>query len=237
MPGFRPPSSAVSAGLLGLVILLSACSDESAHGDQLPVGARAQSAVPSSTQVPSEAAGLLGTIEATMDGDPRIWYVVTGEATDGPYSSGVWLETSGGTILSLGGLDSGSPPIGTFSRGGVGGTGAILGNYEGSALNLQIRLPEGASSAEFRLPDSDASAGLVYLPDAAVQEVNSMLMMASGTVVVEDASRTGDKVQVRGTFSGSLQRAGGGEPVQITGGRFEVRGIPPVSSVSGGGGR
>lgn len=226
----------LAAGFLGLTLLFSACADRTAEGEELLSAARMASAAASSPDVVG-ADGSLGTIEATMNGEPRVWYVVTGQATDGPYSSAVWLEVDGGTIVSLGGLDSENPPIATFSRGGVGGTGASMGDYQGSALNLQMRLPEGASSAEFTFPGSESGGGVVFLADAAVVEVGSMLTMATGALIVDGSGREGDKVRVRGTFSGTLQTMAGSNPVQITEGRFDVSGIPSVAAITGGEGR
>ena len=60
--------------------------------------------------------------------------------------------------------------------------------------------------------------------------------MSSGTVTLEEASLEGGKARFRGTFSGTLEAMGGGEPIEVTDGCFDVRGIPSSEAIQPTGG-
>jgi hypothetical protein len=226
--------------LIGTVPLAGAgCADGEAGTPRTGIASASASApgAASYASAPLESvpARSLGTIEAVLDGEPRVWHVVRGEASDGPYASGVWFQLPDGPVaVVLGGFDSPDPPIETFSRGG-GGAQASVGDYRGSSLSLQVQLSAEAGPAGFALPADEGRAMVVFTPVFDAEDMSGLRAMASGEVEVLEASRTGEEMSLRGTFSGRLEPMGAGEPVTVTEGRFEVRGIPSAESIQPGG--
>lgn len=209
--------------LLALPVVLGACTDRTVRAAE-------------ATDVsPDAAVRSLGTVEATLDGERQVWHVVEGQASDGPYASGIWFQLPDGPVaVVLGGFDSADPPIETFSRGG-GGSPASVGEYRGSSLSLQVQLPSGGSPARFSLPADEGRAMVVFTPVFDAEDMSGLLAMASGEVEVVEASLAGETMALRGTFSGRLEPMGGGDPVTVTEGRFEVREIPSAESIQPGG--
>lgn len=209
---------------LALVLALAAWGDRPGGA---PVGA------PGLPGIARAAPDVLGTMEATVDGESRTWYVVSGEAQDGPYASGVWMESEERRTLVVGGLDAEDPPIETFSRGGAATT-ASLGDYEGSALTVLVELPEGGSGRYAVSEGSGATVQVVYMPDAGRMDPASMYHMVEGVVEIEAAEVADGHASARGTFSGTLEPLRGGEGIPVTEGRFEVRSLPNVEEIQPG---
>lgn len=226
--------------LLALMMLtaVAACADRTADAASDPSASDAPTATAEAGagSSPSQSTPL-GTIEGTLDGETRVWHVVEGQASDGPYASGIWMDTGETLIVSLGGLDSPDPPIQTFARGGPGGAGMSIGDYEGSSFSLQVQLPPDATSATFELPADEGRATIVFAPVFDVEDlVSGTLVLASGTITVETVAREGEKVAISGTFEGTLQARGSDATTSLTDGRFEVAQLPEVSTIQPGGG-
>lgn len=223
---------------LAILTLIPACADRTADASSDAVG-DAPGATPGASAARSDAAARsLGTIEATLDGEARVWHVVEGQASDGPYASGIWGDAGETVIVSLGGLDSADPPIETFSRGTAGGEGMSMGDYEGSSFNLQLQLPPDATAATFELPADEGRATILFAPVFDIEDpLGGTLVFASGTITVESVARDGDEMEISGAFEGSLQPRDGGAPVSLTNGRFEIAGLPEASTIQPGGAR
>ena len=162
--------------------------------------------------------------------------MVAGQASDGPYAAGVWLERSdGGHIISLSGLDVEDPPIQTFSRGGGDASRMSMGAYDGSAMTMGVTVHLDALPLRISLPDDEGQGTVIFLPVVDVSDTSGMLVMRSGRLEVEEAAITGGKARLRGTFSGTLAPMQGGDTMEVTDGRFEVEGLPNVKDVQPGG--
>lgn len=222
--------------LLACAVGVAGCGGEEAAA-RVPDGPMASEAAlatdrdtPESAEASSRTATTLGTIRANVDGEPRTWYVVAGEAADGPYASGTWLEWSEDSyMLSLGGLDSEDPPIGTFHRGGEAGA-MSMGDYDGGGLTLTAQLDPSDAPATFTVPE-DALAGAVFAPVLDMADMTNALVMVSGTVEVAEVEISGTTLRARGTFSGTFEPMGGGGAVVFTDGSFDVRDLPHADRI------
>lgn len=221
----RLPTSLLKSLAIGCALGAAGCGGD----DAAAAGAAAGGAV---ADARSEARSTtLGTIQATVDGEARTWYVVAGEAADGPYASGTWMEWEEGTyMLSLGGLDSEDPPIGTFHRGGASGA-MSMGDYRGGAFTVTAQLGPSDAPATFAVPDDEQLAGAIFAPVVDMEDMTNALVMVSGTVQVAELEMSGTTLDARGTFSGTFEPMDGGAAVEFTDGSFEVRGLPHANEI------
>ena len=115
MPRSLPISPLPAVSLLLTMALHGACAggepESSAEVPASQVPASESSATAAGGPERSAGVRTLGTLQASLGGEDRTWYVVAGEARDGPYASGMWMELPGvRTMVVLGGLDSERPP-------------------------------------------------------------------------------------------------------------------------------
>lgn len=213
--------------VLSVAWLSAACSgpgDASASSSESAAGTRPVIEATRSAEV-------LGTIEATLDGDARTWYVVTGSVRGEAYASAVWFETAeGGLIASLGGYDTADLPFDTFETDPA--RGVSVGDYQGSAIT--VLLVPGGGVAAYGATISEDAPGVTYAPDAAVPGIDGVYFGRSGSLEVTKLEIVGDRLHVEGTFEGTLRQMGAEDEVQVTEGRFAVRGVPPRSALGGG---
>lgn len=232
--GLRPGPTCPILATLAILAIVSACSDRTPDAAASSSTSDASTPVAEAGATPS-AIRSLGTIEADVDGEARVWHVVEGQASDGPYASGVWLETEDAVIVSLGGLDSADPPIETFSRGGAEGVGMSMGDYEGSSFTVQVQLPPDATSATFSLPTDEGSAMIVFAPVFDIEDLSGMQTLTSGVITVDAMARDGGEIEISGTFEGTLDSPTGDASTTLTNGRFAVAGLPDASTIQPGG--
>ena len=138
-------------------------------------------------------------------------------------------------MVVLGGLDSERPPLATFSRGGGDPSGMTMGDYRGSALSLNLQIDPATVPLRITLP-GEGPTGVLYMPVADMSDLSGTLTMSTGSVNVEEAVAEAGEIRLRGTFSGTLEARGGGEPLELSDGRFDVRGVPLSTSVQPTGG-
>ena len=181
-----------------------------------------------------EAAGsadVLGTIEATLDGEARTWYVVTGSVRGEPYASAVWFETAEGELIaSLGGYDTADVPFDTFETDPA--QGVSVGDYRGSAVT--VLLMPGGGPAPYGAAITEDAPGITYAPDATVQGIAGVYFGRSGSIDVTKLEIVDDRLHVEGTFEGALRMLGGEGGVEVTEGRFSVQGVPSRSALGEG---
>lgn len=173
-----------------------------------------------------------GTIAAEMDGEVRTWYSVAGEAEDGPYSSSVWSDLDEVRTVMIGGLDEQDPSPETLPRGGVASQGTE-GSYDGSSLTIAIQLRE-SGPGEYAL-ERGSSSQIIFAPDASRISSENLYMVVEGTLLVEEVRVADEVMSIRGTFAGRLDPVGGGDPIELVAGRFDVGGIPSARSIISGG--
>lgn len=214
-----------------------------ADGTAQPLQFRAVSELPAAEMTEPTGPGpedVLGTIHATLDGQPRTWYAVEGHARTGPYSSAVWREGANDrTIVSISTFDTDSPPVETFNVDVRQGRFS-LGHYEGSSIVVTVPLPANTGPVTFAFPSEGSSAVSVsYLPNAASVvtgiDMTAFFSLAEGTITVVQGHRSDGLVQIRGTFSGILQSLEGPNRIRVTDGRFDVGGVPAAKALSASG--
>lgn len=218
------------------VAAIAACGDRQAEDAYAAV---ARAGLDSEDSTASAREGVLGTLQASLDGQERTWYIVRGEGGTGPYSSGMWMEGSdGNVIVSLSGLDSDSPPIHTFEVDLEAGE-MSLGEYRGSSFSLTVPVPAEGGSRRFTFPaDDNSGASIVYTPDAgAIAEgidMTNLFSLVEGEIQITAAERTGESISIRGTFSGTLESMEGGRRIEAAEGRFVAESVPSLQSIHAG---
>lgn len=177
---------------------------------------------------------VLGTIEATVDGRLMTWYVVSGSVRGAPYASAAWYRPDDESVLiAIGGFDTRTPPLETFETGQNGAT-VSYGEYGGSVMSLLFETGPDPAAFRHALP-GDGMTSFVYMAEASMSDVSGMFIPESGAVHVTVLELSDGKIRAEGTFSGRLGNPGGeGRFVEVTGGRFSVRGVPHMDEISGG---
>lgn len=230
-----PRMRRLSGFLLGSLVIGCAVVAAGCGGDQAAAAGGAANGAAAGIQA-AVRAPTLGTIQANVESEPHTWYVVAGEAADGPYASGTWMKSPEGRyMLSLGGLDWENPPISTFHRGGDTGE-MSMGEYRGGAFTVTVQLGLSDVPASFTLPDDEQRAGAIFAPVLDMTNMTNALVMVSGTVQVTELEISRTTLDARGTFSGTFEPLTGGDALVITDGRFEVRDLPHVEEIKPGDG-
>jgi hypothetical protein len=189
-------------------------------------GAPLQAASAIDESRPPAPDGVLGTIRATIEGEPVELYVVTGEIRGEPYAGAAWSGTDYARVfLGISGLDTPTPDLDSFEPG-AGGSPASWGSYEGPVLSLLVELAGEPQPLAMNLPTDGNTSAVFYLSKPTQEDLTAMYVMASGTLEVAEVSLTGELMTVIGTFSGTVRSMGSGETIEITEGSFAVADIP-----------
>ncbi|MFW6083589.1 MAG: hypothetical protein ACODAA_00060 [Gemmatimonadota bacterium] len=221
----RPPSRALaSLFVLLLASSLAGCGDAGDAG-----GADSGNEQTEGTAAETGSSGdvdVLGTIEAEVDGEARTWYVVEGSVRGEPYASGMFMPGGGSRLVTLGGFDTDDPPLDSFQTDAAAGD-ISLGDYEGSAINISVDIPDDQASLEVELSGMSGTSAIAYMPVATTEDVMSSALFAqSGSIRIEDAEFDEARGSLRGTFSGELSLVDGSRTATISNGRFSVEDIP-----------
>jgi hypothetical protein len=175
---------------------------------------------------------VLGTVQATVDGTVRTWYVVSGTSGGRPYASGLWQEVMPGRrLIILGGYDTQTPPLETFEW--EKGMPRSYGSYTGSTIGLVLNV--GATPAPYRarLPHAGTQSDSVLFAHVATLDVRATFMMKQGQIDVTAVSIAGGLASATGTFAGTLARMMSEDAtVTVTNGRFEVSGMPDLATIA-----
>lgn len=167
---------------------------------------------------------VLGTVEATVDGEAHTWYVVSGMSGGRQYASGGWSEMSPGErMITIGAFDTPTPPLESFEWSPER-MPSSFGDYHGSAINLLVRLRDGATTLQLSFPP-DHSSAVVYMPTATLDISEPVYAIAAGELAVTSATVDAETASIEGTFSGTLERMMGEGAVTVTDGRFAVKGL------------
>jgi hypothetical protein len=216
-----------------VLLVLAACDAPDAPDAPDPPGSTPEAATLAALSS-APADDVLGTIEATVDGQAMTWYVLSGSVRGAPYASAVWYRPDDESVLiGLGGFDTRTPPLETFEMG-EGGATVSYGDYAGPVLSLMLET--GPDPAPYRrtLPGDDMTT-FVFMPEATTTDVSLMFILNAGVVDVTVLELSGGTVRAEGTFSGRIGNVGGGgRAMEVTDGRFSVRGIPHLDEISGG---
>ena len=189
----------------------------------LGILAIASAAAPAPTSVPADT---LGTIEATIDGLARTWYVVSGTVQGEPYASAVWYAPEGRSLVaSVGGYDTADPPLDSFDTD-VRGQPVSFGDYTGSSLAITL-MPEGPV-APYGVDLDESNPGVAFSPVATVGDISGVYFARSGRLEVTVLEVSGGQLRAEGTFHGTFHTMNGDGPVEITDGRFAVDGVPTL---------
>jgi hypothetical protein len=173
---------------------------------------------------------VLGTLRATVDGSPRTWHVVSGRSGGRPYASGIWMEVEPGRrALVVGGFDTASPPLDSFTWD-TRGMPTSYGEYTGSTLALNLTV--GADPLPFRLVfPPETPPAVLYATRPTLKSLDTTYGIETGAVDVTAVSIANGLANVTGTFSGTFKQMVGDGTVQITDGAFDVSGLPDMSTL------
>lgn len=206
------------------MLLLGACGDAAER--------EADPAIPADGSPVVETAAaqdnaVLGTIEATVDGEPRTWYVLEGTIEGERQPAAIWFVAEGEETATAGitAYDRPDVPFETF----VINREAMqidYGDYEGGLLTVTFEFTPGdEGTVRFSLPE-DNGAAVVYVEDvAAGMTMENMYGLEEGTIEVTEieAERTGVS-RFAGSFSGTLWKLDQSVRMTVTDGRIEVSG-------------
>jgi hypothetical protein len=223
----------LSASLV--VLSLGACGGNAPPAAEVKA-ANAPSSVTTPTTTPSDSRvnEILGTIQATVDGQAMTWIVVSGTVEGRPYSSAAWMgEEPGERQIVAGGFDTMDPPLHTFRRS-PGGMFSSFGDYQGSVMSLFVTEAAGPAPMTLTFPAAEGDAGVYFQRRADLDDVmNTTFWLTEGTLEVSAFAIYGDLARVEGTFSGTFRSEGTGETIRVTEGRFDVTDIPAVGQLGG----
>ena len=220
--------------LFASLAILLACGGDGAPAAEAPDSSSAAPlpAIPS-TSAAGSPAELLGTIEASVDGRTMIWYAVSGTVGEGPYASAVWVGEPGERHVAAGGFDTREPPLESFERDDTG-MAASYGSYTGPIMALFVLEAAVTAPAVLTFPEAEGRAGVYFQRRADVDDIiNTTFWLTEGTLEVSTLAFPGGEARLQGTFSGTFSNMGTGEEVEVTGGRFDVTGIPSVAALGG----
>ena len=160
---------------------------------------------------------VIGTIEAVLDGEKKTWYVL--DAEDALPHGAWWMNWDGN--LHMASIDGFESKDVKFSKDE---SGVPTVDGDGSSLAITFKFNDGASVVNYSLPSMGAEPASVVFMSTAGGGFSSMYGLEEGQV-------TANRIEVSknapsgftGTFSGKLQSMSG-KSMEITDGRFEVRG-------------
>lgn len=189
---------------------------------------------PAAAALPATSDRTLGTIRATVDGDPHTWYVVAGTSSGSPYASGGWHEPpSGGRMIAVGGFDTEEPPLDTFGRAGPDSP-QDYGDYKGSVVGLLVSFKDAPAPVTIHFPSDDHGlTAAYYQPVAEVGNMETTYLLAEGVLEVTEVAIEGGHARLSGTFSGTFRSLQGGHSVVITDGTFEASDMPNTAELGG----
>ncbi len=190
---------------------------------------------PTATQEPIEEVAapttgdfeIVGTAEATVDGEQMTWYMLSGELDGAPQASSTWQKTSDGQyLLMLGGFDTPDVP---FERLDMNNSLADFGEYIGSMFILTAFYDPATEALATESLTGDLTS-LILIPDLSQFEgggANGMFVMSGGNVEVTSINETADGFfELEGTFSGELMALdASGDTLSVENGRFSVSNI------------
>jgi hypothetical protein len=165
---------------------------------------------------------VIGTIEATLDGKARTWYVLKTDMVDkGGGSGAIWMQTgSDQAMVIVGAFETKDV---TFTKDAA--TGTITAGGQGSQFSLTFKIPPGTKSMTYRKPETGISLADVFLMTR-IGDYASIHPLGEGQVTVDritlDDTENG---HIEGRFEGTLIDRDGEPWGRIRDGRFEVDGV------------
>lgn len=167
----------------------------------------------------------MGTIEATVDGERRTWYVVEALTNTGRYASGRWdAEGAGNMTLVLEGFDTQALPLDGFATGPTGAS--TYGSYRGSVITITVPVAGDGGSIRMDLAEDESGGTVTYVQDAGSEAAGSYTTV-EGSIQGDWAASDDGSIRLEGRFEGLLRAGGGSQPIQIENGTLTVEGIPP----------
>jgi len=165
---------------------------------------------------------VIGTVEATLDGQARTWYVLkTDTVNKGGDSGAIWVQTD---------PDQARVIIGAFETKDViftkdGTTGMITASGQGSQISVTVKIPSGMKRMTYKKPETGISPADVILMTR-IGDYKSMRPLGEGQITVDQITLDEtEKGHIAGTFEGTLIDREGKPWGRVTNGRFEVDGV------------
>ena len=153
----------------------------------------------------------VGTIQASLGGEKRTFYIIGAEGSQGQFSTAFWADLGDGPVVTVAAAASRDAKI-ELQQGVPGFKG-----YEGAVLILTFPAPKGSSSAKI----TTREATLIYMPKHG--DYGNWYSVGDGTVELDSADiRASGISTLRGSMSGRLEpMSGSGSVLELTG-TFDV---------------
>ena len=165
---------------------------------------------------------VIGTVEATLDGKARIWYVIKTDTVErGGGSGAIWMQTDSDQIMVI--IGAFETKDVTFIKDAV--TGTITASGQGSQISLTFKIPSGTESMTYRKPETGLSLAEVFVMTR-IGDYASMHPLGKGQVTVDRFTlHETENGRIKGSFEGTLIDRDGEPWGRVTDGRFEVDGV------------
>lgn len=204
-------SSSRSARLLAVLALFASGAAPAAGAGGAPTVKAAPDvkAAPAAVPPPDEHLhSVIGSLEATLDGETRTWYVHDG----GEVSGAAWTEEGPGRYNAV-----------------LTGFGSRDTRSQGSQLTVSFDFAHGDTTARHPLSGRPDDGGAVRLIPS-VEDLTTVHTMNDGQVTVQQiAASESQGYRFAGTFAGTLTDADGRAVGKLTNGTFQVEQTTPVA--------
>jgi hypothetical protein len=165
---------------------------------------------------------VIGTVEATIDGQENSWYVLQPEGDMWP--TAVWLAMGPERgVASINAYRSEDIPLVRDKM-----IGFSLPENAAPVLIIAFDFPVGASQGAYTLPSEStfSAADVIWQTDFMDSDTAYFMNQGSGTIQASRINANMDSdSSFSGTFSGTLKRINSEDSVTITNGRFEIDGV------------
>jgi hypothetical protein len=226
-----------------VALFLSACGGDeppAVHGQTANAPPAAAAGPPSVPAAPAESPSasraneILGTIQATVDGQAMTWFVVSGTVEERPYASAAWMgEEPGERQIVAGGFDVTDPPLHTFRRS-AGQMFSSFGDYRGSLMSLFLTEAAGSAPVTLTFPAAEGDAGVYFQRRADLDDVmNTTFWLTEGTLELSAFAFSRGSGPCGGDLLRYVPLRGNGGDGAGHGGRFDVTDIPGVDRLGG----
>jgi hypothetical protein len=165
---------------------------------------------------------VIGTIEATLDGKARTWYILkTDTVNKGGDSGAIWMQTDPDQArVIIGAYETKDV---TFTKDKT--TGMTTASGEGSQISVTFKIPPGTKSMTYQKPETGISLADVILMTR-IGDYESMRPLGEGQITVDRITLDDkEKGHIKGTFEGTLIDRDSKPWGRVTNGRFEVDGV------------
>lgn len=190
-------------------------------------GQEAADTAPTQTAPASQGDPVVGTIQATLDGEPRTWYVLRTDRPDLIETTAGWFYIPDAPeipFVGITGFEDKDVPFETFVFDELAGF-TDFGSYTKSVIGIGFQFDPDQPTVSYQYPyEGPALAGgVTYRPNAGDLSNSGSFGLTDGFLEVEFASGVGqDLSMMQGTFAGTMFRLDHNELLDLSDGQFQV---------------